>query len=222
MDIISANDTDRLYWLGRYSERVYTTTRLFSDTYDTMIDNIMDDYKGFCKRIDIPDCYESSEDFIKSYCFSGANPDSIYSNLMRAFDNAVTLRDVLSSEILSYIQLAVYSMNQASASDAPLVELQGVCDNILAFWGIADDSIESEHVRNIIKVGKRIERLDLYGRLSMPRKAILREVHRLQGRIPRTPLKYDAQKLAELSTIAESPVIEYYGLVSRVNSLLLN
>ena len=219
--IISYDDADRLYWLGRYSERVYTTTRLFSDSYDTMIDNIIDDYKEFCRRIDIPCWYESSDEFIKKYCFSSEDTNSIYSNLMRAFDNAVNLRDVLGSEVLSYIQLAVYSMNHAAASVAPIVELQEVCDNILAFWGIADDSIESEYVRNIIKVGKRVERIDLYGRLSMPRKALLREIHRLQARILKTPLKFDSEKLAELSVIAEAPHIEYYELVTRANTLLL-
>ena len=37
MGIISLEQTDRLYWLGRYSERVYTTIRLFSQRYDIMI-----------------------------------------------------------------------------------------------------------------------------------------------------------------------------------------
>ena len=36
------------------------------------------------------------------------------------------------------------------------IEMQKVMDNILAFWGIADDSIDSEHARNMIKAGKRI------------------------------------------------------------------
>ena len=37
MGIISVEQTDRLYWLGRYTERVYTTMRLFFTTYDTKI-----------------------------------------------------------------------------------------------------------------------------------------------------------------------------------------
>ena len=31
-------NTDRLYWLGRYSERVYTTLRLFSLSFDALIE----------------------------------------------------------------------------------------------------------------------------------------------------------------------------------------
>ena len=38
MGIISLNNKDRLYWLGRYSERVYTTIRFFGESFDTLID----------------------------------------------------------------------------------------------------------------------------------------------------------------------------------------
>ena len=168
MGIISVENTDRLYWLGRYSERVYTTIRLFAASYDRMIDVDLSDYAGLCDRLDIPNIYTSREDFIRRYCFDPTDPNSIHANLTRAYDNAVTLREEIGSEVLSYIQLAVYDMNKAGISDAPMVELQRVTDNILAFWGIADDMIASEQVRNIIKIGKRVERLDLYARLHMP------------------------------------------------------
>lgn len=32
MGIISVEQADRLYWLGRYAERVYTTLRIYSNT----------------------------------------------------------------------------------------------------------------------------------------------------------------------------------------------
>ncbi|WP_243159453.1 alpha-E domain-containing protein [Clostridium sp. SM-530-WT-3G] len=34
MGIISIEQSDRLYWLGRYTERVYTTLRIFSKSFD--------------------------------------------------------------------------------------------------------------------------------------------------------------------------------------------
>ena len=45
MGIISVEQTDRLYWLGRYTERVYTTMRLYFVTYDTLIDQIGKEFK---------------------------------------------------------------------------------------------------------------------------------------------------------------------------------
>lgn len=221
MGIISVENTDRLFWLGRYSERVYTTIRLFSDSYDDMIDTYANTYQDFCRRLDIPNIYHGKEHFVQCYCFDGTNPDSIYSNLMRAYDNGITLREEIGSESLSYIQLAVYEMNKAKLSSSPLIELQRVLDNLLAFWGIADDSIDSENVRNIIKIGKRIERLDLYARLQMSREELHREVERLAGRLPRTNLKYSAMHLDSLRTLVQQPEINYREMVYSAEHLIL-
>lgn len=111
-------------------------------------------------------------------------------------------------------------MNKAGESHAPMVELQEVADNIVAFWGMVDDDIDSENVRNLIKVGKRVERLDLYARLRMPKDKMLREIHRLAGRIPRTCLKYNGKKLEKLQTLIEAPEIDYGEVVRTVEALL--
>lgn len=220
MGIISIENTDRLFWLGRYSERAYTTIRLFSNSYDSMIDTAPTGYEDFCRRLDIPNIYSSGADFIKTYCFSMEDPNSIVSNLTRAYDNCITLREELGSETVSYIQLAIYAMNMAGKSPAPLVELQEVADNILAFWGMVDDDIDSENVRNLIKVGKRVERLDLYARLHMPKDKMLREIHRLAGRIGRTRLNYSEARLKKLQTLIDAPEIDYYEVVRTVEALL--
>lgn len=220
MGIISIDNTDRLYWLGRYSERAYTTIRLFSTSYDSMIDTTPASYEDFCRRLDIPNIYTSGENFIKTYCFSPDDPNSIFSNLTRAYDNGITLREELGSETLSYIQLAIYAMNKAGTSPAPMVELQEVADNILAFWGMVDDAIDSENVRNLIKIGKRVERLDLYARLHMPKDKMLREIHRLSGRINRTRLNYNKKNLEKLQTLIDAPEIDYYEVVRTVEALL--
>ena len=220
MSIISYEQADRLYWLGRYSERVYTTIRLYFESYDGLIDGSSDLYRGFCRSIDIPDVYGSMEIFEERYPFDSADPNSIMSNLTRAYDNAIELRDEIGSEVISYIQLAIYAMNKAKISKAPLIEMQKVMDNILSFWGIADDSIDSEHARNMIKAGKRIERIDLYGRLKMPRKELLREIKRLIPRIERSGLVYNKENLMLLKELAEAPDIDYYRVVATVESIV--
>ena len=221
MGIISLENTDRLYWLGRYSERVYTTIRFFSQHYDLMIDINKESYEKFCESLDIPNIYADSMDFCKKYSFDPEDPNSIYSNLMRAYDNAIVLRETIGSESLSYIQLAVYELNKAAVSRSPLIEFQKVIDNILAFWGISDDRILDENVRNIIKVGKRIERIDLYARIKMPVLDIKREVIRLSARIERTNLKYNEDVLKELNALAEVPELDYPKMVQAVESLMM-
>lgn len=220
MGIISVEQTNRLFWLGRYSERVYTTLRLYYNSFDMMIDEITDSYTEFCRMVDIPDVYGSKEALKKNYPFDEDNPDSIFSNLNRAYDNAIVLREEIGSEALSYIQLAIYDMNKAKISRAPLIEMQRVIDNILAFWGIVDDSIDSEQVRNIIKTGKRIERIDLYARLGIERKELVREIHRLIPRIEKSGMEYRRSKLDALKELVTEPEIDYYRIVYEVESIL--
>ena len=220
MGIISVEQADRLYWLGRYTERVYTTLRMFCQSFDTMIDEIGDSYSAFCKKIDIPDIYGDKDTFLKVYPFDQENPDSTISNLDRAYDNAVVLRESIGSEALSYVQLAVYEMNKASISKAPLIELQHVIDDLLAFWGIADDQIDSEQIRNIIKAGKRIERIDLYARLGVAGQELMREVHRMIPRVERSGLEYKADQLKLLKQLAEEPEPDYYRIVREVETVL--
>ncbi len=221
MGIISVEQASRLYWLGRYTERAYTTIRMFFNSYDRMIDEERESYTAFCNSIDIPDIYQSKEDFLKRYPFDGENPDSIISNLNRAYDNAIVLRESISTEALSYIQLAIYEMNKAVKSSAPLFELQRVLDDILAFWGIIDDRIDSEETRNIIKAGKRIERIDLYARLGAGKTEIRREVHRMIPRVTKSGLAYQEDKLKNVIELAEAEHLDYYKIVANVEAIFI-
>ena len=220
MGIISVEQADRLYWLGRYTERVYTTLRFYFPRFDNMIDEVVDSYQAFCESIDIPNIYSSKEDFLRRYPFDADNPDSIISNLNRAYDNAIVLRESIGSEALSYVQLAIYDMNKASASSSPMIELQYLMDHILSFWGIADDQIDSEQVRNMIKAGKRIERIDLYARLKVSREELVREVCRMIPRVERSGLRYDKSRLNQMKSLVESPDLDYYKIVSNVEAIV--
>jgi uncharacterized alpha-E superfamily protein len=220
MGIISLETTNRLYWLGRYSERVYTTILLFSRGYDAMIDGPQSNYATFCKKLDIPDIYTCCDDFSTDYCFNKDNPDSIYANLVRAYDNAILLRQDIGSDTLSYIQLAIYEMNKAKTSDAPLIELQKVLDNIMAFWGMAEDNIGNEQIRNILKIGKRIERIDLFSRFKRPETDINREVSRLTARLVRTSIPYRKENIDRLNDLVKHSPMDYAKIIEEVDTIL--
>lgn len=220
MGIISVEQADHLYWLGRYTERVYTTLRFYFLRFDSMIDETVDSYQTFCESIDIPNIYLSKEDFLRRYPFDADNPDSIISNLNRAYDNAIVLRESIGSEVLSYIQLAIYDMNKAAVSKSPLIELQYLIDHILSFWGIADDQIDSEQVRNIIKAGKQIERIDMYARLRGSREELVREVCRMIPRVERSGLVYDKDRLEQMKGLVENPDLDYYRIISNVEAIV--
>lgn len=220
MGIISIEQTDRLYWLGRYTERIYSTMRLYVETYDIMIDSIAEEYGKFCEKLDIPQIYTSGEDFRRRYPFDEEDANSLISNLKRAYDNAIVLREEIGSESLAHIQLAIYAMQRAEAGSAPVLEFQKVMDNLMAFWGVVDDQIASENVRNILKVGKRVERIDLYGRLENTRENLTREVHRLAGRVDRCNLKYRKDVVENLLRLVEEEPLDYDKIVREIEQFL--
>ncbi len=205
MSVLSIENSYRLLWLGRYSERVYTGLRSFAEKFDSMT--------GASDS-------ESKRDFTKNYCFDKDNPESIHYSLLRAYDNAIVLRDEIGSDTFSYIQLALYEMKKAESSAAPLLQLQKIIDNIVAFWGMADDRIEDENIRGIIKLGKRIERVDLYARMNMSNEDLRREVRRLSYRIARTGLTYDKDALAEMNILVGANNINRSEVVRLVESLI--
>lgn len=219
MGIISVKQADSLLWLGRYTERVYTTIKMYNQSFDRMIDEEKDSYPDFCERMDIPNIYKDKNDFMYRYPFDPTNPDSIISTLNRAYDNAIELRETIGSETLSYIQLAIYDWNKASRNQAPLMETQKVIDHIMAFWGIADDIIDDPEVRNILKAGKRIERIDLYARMYFSPYQLKREIRRMIPRVESSGLKYDPEKLETIRALVYMPEVDYYKLVEEVETI---
>lgn len=205
MGTISLKQTDCLYWLGRYLERVYTTLQLFDRCYDSMIDSDPFAYREFCGRLSIPDIYAGPADFVERYLFAPENPDSIASNLGRAYDNAIVLRECISSLALSYVQTALDAMTAGRASRAHCLVSIGVCDRILSFWGAVDDRCHALECRNILKAGKHMERLNLYLRLGEPAEPTLRAYNRLRHRLEGLHLPHDAQELRTAGEMLAAP-----------------
>ena len=220
MGIITLEQKDQLFWLGRYMERVYTTARLYADSFDQLIDQTQYNYKTFCNRLDIPDVYGSKEVFLERYPFDETDPNSLYSNLIRAYDNGIVLRNEIGSEALAYVQLCVYDLKKAKTSSAPMIELQVMIDHIMAFWGTADDMISSEQVRDILKTGKRVERIDLYGRLGFPVSDLQREVQRMKFRVKKSGMAYDEAAVNRVESMVDSANIDYYEIVRIIESVI--
>lgn len=190
---------NRLYWLGRYVERVERTLGLSSAIYD----RLLDDSSGFdvhelCGRLAIPDAYAGPDDFIGRYMFDPADPNSVISNLGRAFDNAIVMRDLLKSDTLAYIQLALNTMQAGARSPSPMLEVQETLDYLYAFWGALDDYMDDVRSRYTVRAGGSVERVDLALRLRFTDEKMLGEVARLESRIERAQVPFDAEALGRV------------------------
>lgn len=220
MGIISIEKANNLLWLGRYSERVFTTLKRYEDGFDRMLDSNPNFYKDYCFRLNIPDIYESSSDFISRYAYDTNNVDSIFSNLYRAYDNALVMRDFISSDSLAYIQLAIFQMKKARASEAPMVELQTVRDNLLAFWGCIDDCVDDIIIRNLIKVGRRIERLDLCLRHNDTKSELKRHFEQITLYGTRAQVGFDRLNYYKLALELEKEETDYEAAIDALENLI--
>ena len=206
MGTISLDNSDRLFWLGRYTERVFTTLKALEALYDKSIEKGNRLYKDYLECFDLDDRYRDTEDFMSSFLFDDDNSGSVTFSLERAYDNGIVLRERISTEALSYLQLAKDTLAKAGNSQKGyLYELLPLEDLLFGFWGCINDYIYDSEALNIIKCGKYVERLDLYFRMKYPYSLISLEFDRLcdsLSRMPKnTPYRYNT---AQLSVLVET------------------
>lgn len=169
MMVISAAKANRLYWLGRYTERVYISLHLLRRYHDKMIDGDGKEYEDYYKKLDTSNPYPDTESFRMGYMYDEKNPCSLISGLKAANDNAIVLREEIMSETLSYIQLSlVHIQNSAERENSNITDLQPITDYLLAFWGSIDERIFDERIRNFLKIGKLVENIDMHIRFDYP------------------------------------------------------
>lgn len=220
MDTITLSKQNRLFWLGRYAERAYTTIQVLMQDYDSLIDGEAVDYQGFCRDMGIPCPYENGEDFVRRYLFDGQDPNSVRSAVDAMLGNGMELRATITSPTLAYLQMAQGAMDMARRSEAPCVELQWVLDDIMAFRGSFDDSVESEAVRNITKIGALVERLSLMLRLDWHMERLDRELKKLLSRLYKTGLTPQSAALEVITRRAvEEEDVDRFALLNSVEGL---
>lgn len=105
--LVTASKADNLFWLGRYTERVFTTLSQFFLFYDRVMDTDVDAFRPFARALDLPEDFEDFDAFIHSFLYDEKNPDSVRSAIVYAFNNAVILRPELGSRSLQQVELAM-------------------------------------------------------------------------------------------------------------------
>ncbi|MFI3318997.1 MAG: alpha-E domain-containing protein [Rikenellaceae bacterium] len=166
-NVITADKANRLFWLGRYAERVYISLHLLRRYYDKMIDGdklaLTEYYKHLGLQAENADC----KSFQLAQLYDTKNICSIATSLDLANDNSIVLRRDLTSESISYIHLSQVLLNEcALAQESNITKLQPITDYMLAFFGSVDERIFDKRIRKFIKVGKLIENLDLHIRFD--------------------------------------------------------
>lgn len=199
MSTISREHSDRLYWLGRYTERFFTTLKALDRIFDKMLGKDHA-YSEYLAHFGLNDTYSDNDEFIRSFLYDPCNPNSAAYSLEKAYDNGIVLREEISTESLSFLQIAKDTLAKSEKSENTRWSLLPLEDIIYSFWGSVNEHIYDDEIRNIIYIGKTVERLDLYIRLVYPYEKVRKEYIRLLknlNRVPRdTPYRYSTEYLS--------------------------
>ncbi|KAA6300126.1 MAG: hypothetical protein EZS26_003731 [Candidatus Ordinivivax streblomastigis] len=196
-ETISKTKAESLFWLGRYTQRVYTILHFFRKYRDRMIDEDENAYSLFCEKLGIENIYTSREDFLHRYLFDQSDNNSLISGLAYASNNATLLREEIKSETFAYIQMSICHIEKCTG-DSDVNVLQPVTDSLLAFWGSVDERIYNRDVRNMIKAGKYLEMFDLHVRFDYPYGRIISFLNRLEKHIEKEKSIFDQNLFLEI------------------------
>ena len=216
---VSSAKANRLYWLGRYAERVYLTLHMLRKHFDLMIDEDQDAYISFCSEMGIENKYRSADDFTKRYLFDTSNPESVINMLERVKDNAMMLREEIMTETLCYIELCIAHMNKPEVQNRGIEGLQRITDYILAFWGSIDERIVDNQIRHSIKFGKYLESLDLHIRFDYPFNRVNGIFNRMLDSIEKECYICDEMTLLTLKQHFNVDDYKNIGVLQLINSL---
>lgn len=176
---LSRTDVDQLYWLGRYSERVYTTLKAFFAAIDDD-ENLEANLAEFCSDLDIyAKTNENTDELINRILYDKNDPSSVCASMRAAFSNALVLRSELGTSVTSHIELALTNLKREKSPESRLAAHRAVADNLLAFWGAVEDSVESSEAKALIFFGKYVERVELWSRFDIEERLMDRPVRKL-------------------------------------------
>ena len=155
--------------------------------------------------------------------FDKSNANSAAYSLERAYDNGIVLREEISTDSLSFLQMAMDTLSKAEQSSNVRFALLPIEDMIYSFWGSINEHIYDDEIRNIIYIGKTVERLDMYIRMKYPFEIVEKEFIRLLknlNRVPKgTPYRYSTKYLSDLVEILGTEEDYRRGADKAVDSL---
>lgn len=226
MGTITRINISNLFWLGRYTERVFITLNSFFKYSDKIIENNADFYKKYLADINVPNIYKDSADFFDRYVFDENDPNSIYSNLLRALGNGIVLREEIKTPSLSYLQMAADKFRACRGTDKIRYDMLPVRDAIYAFWGSTDNNMTNFDALRIIHLGKSLERVDMSFRLGLPVEDTLAALENLIKHLSRNSAQCNGivneRAYLALKDALESPETlanRRYSLIESVESL---
>ncbi|MBI1389381.1 MAG: alpha-E domain-containing protein [bacterium] len=167
-----------IYWMSRYIERAENVARFVDVNFKLMLDmpsgthnqwdplvSITGDLEWFKKKYGEP----TQANVVQFLTFDSEYPNSIYSCLEMARENARSVREVISSEMWEQINTFYLSTKKAAGVKLSLDRMHDfyakVRDGSHLFSGITDGTMSHGEGWNFARMGRMLERADKTSRI---------------------------------------------------------
>ena len=178
-----SRDAQGLYWMSRYLERAGHLCRMLADQLEAMEGRSVDEIdRGWRRvygalgreptgggltsnlgreRLMLADSYTLTDDLT----FEEANPDAIIRCLSAARENARRIRNTISPEMWSCLNIAYLGFRDARLSDIwddrPRKFFLDTSHTVRTFMGIAENGMYRDHGWHFLQLGRFVERAAL-------------------------------------------------------------
>ena len=169
-----ARDADSMYWMSRYIERAEHVARIMWVNSNLLIDvgdlapALQEQQWESVLTIfhvdgEVPGAGSMAQRMMQHMTFSDTNPNSIYSCLTRARENARGIRELISSEMWESLNTLYWSIRAEDAhsrfNDASDDFYRGIMTSSHMFQGLTDQTIAHDQRWHFAQLGKYLERV---------------------------------------------------------------
>ncbi len=207
MILISPQTAEHLFWIGRYIQRAESMTRLIIDIFDRILDHDLQESHRFYAKLGITLDYQNNQEFLRKAIFE-LEFVSLLSIVNNARENAVLARASLPNRMFGRIN-GLYLRYQI-AKDEPKTSifwLESTLQELDAIWGNLELNIVHMHEKDLIQLGRVVEKMDLNVRLFDSLEATALDVSRVNdlllrlGQHSRKVVLHSSDPLKTLHTI---------------------
>lgn len=169
---------ERIYWLGRYLERVENTARLINVYSGMMLDLPSGSHIGWSVLVDITGCNEEydklelplEERQVTRFLVADTrNATSLISSVKMMRENARTTREIIPAEAWEQFNNLYLNLREALARNlgrrARQQLLEGVIGDCQRVFGMLAGSMNHNTAYAFIQIGRKIERADMTSRM---------------------------------------------------------
>jgi uncharacterized alpha-E superfamily protein len=184
-DTMLCRIAESLFWLGRYVERADDTARILDAYLHRLLEDPWSDEDAACRSLHAILGLAAEEDkpcdmdsVLDRLAFDATSPGSIDGALRAARENALSAREVVSTEMWECLNSTWHQLAEqrlAARRSGPHAYLGLVRRRAALFFGLADSTMSRDDGWRFVLLGRSLERVDMTARLLAVR--VLAAVH---------------------------------------------